>query len=701
MAREKLILNRYKPLAEAGSGGFGTVIVAWDIRIQRKVAIKTIQLSEGQAARAAMPGADAVDQVDSSLTEETGYEPVEEYPEEDVPYGEDAVDSYDDYDGQTYDDEVDPDYDYSQTSSIYSHSRRPAVRARNTATRLFSRNPNDEKDVQVVQANVRALAHIPGLDEARTAAMLTDSNIVTVYDFEVRGTTAYLIMEYVEGITLTQLLALYGDYLTLDMVASIFNGISHALEVAHRKRVLHLDIKPDNVLIDKEGTVKVTDFGLATLADAQGYGTTGGGTIGYMPPEQVLEQDLDARTDEWALASVTYEILRGQNPFITSDLNHAAAAIENAELVLPSLCWDNLDEEADDVLFYALDPNPENRYDSVKDFAEEMDKFLGNARRGKRDLSQIVLYALGEVPEEETGDLFADDVPPTVESDESKGAFLDRMAEKNWGMIVSRIVGAIGSAFLANLALSNLASVPMLNDFFTITNIVVWVLTVLVGALGAWKPHLGALVSLLLLSVTFFFANAPFVAIFLITVTAIWWAFLGKKTRSGPNATLATPLAGSIRLTACLPLILGMFTRPVKTLGQTAFTIALAFVLACLGSANLWGWSPFMSWHFMDSDIQGTAMNILGAPGVYVTAVSWLLAGLVQSLFSRRDSFAFDVIGIIGGTICLFAGACINVYISSGQTTFSPPFGTTAVIILVALSAFVIAYLRNRLSFDD
>ena len=81
--------------------------------------------------------------------------------------------------------------------------------------------------------------------------------------------------------------------------------------VAHKAGVLHLDIKPDNIIVNVEGQAKVTDFGLATLADASGAGTTGGGTIGYMPLEQMRREPLDARTDEWSLASVTYEMLTG------------------------------------------------------------------------------------------------------------------------------------------------------------------------------------------------------------------------------------------------------------------------------------------------------------------------------------------------------------------------------------------------------
>ena len=230
---------------------------------------------------------------------------------------------------------------------------------------------------------VRTLSRIPGLDEARTAAMLSDPSIVAVYDFEIQDSTAYLIMEYVEGMTLTELLRDHDDRLTLDVVAAVFAAVAHALEVAHENGVLHLDIKPDNILINASGQVKVTDFGLATLADAQGFGVAGGGTIGYMPLEQMRQENLDARCDEWALASVTYEMLAGENPFLAPNLFQAQEAIEDGELVLPSLCWDNLDPAADDPIFYALDPEREERYESVADFAEELSPFLGDPSKGR------------------------------------------------------------------------------------------------------------------------------------------------------------------------------------------------------------------------------------------------------------------------------------------------------------------------------
>ena len=418
MAKGKLILDRYRLLGEAGAGGYGTVMVAKDPRIQRKVAIKAIPLTETDALRAALPGADAV-----------------------------------------------------AGSAAITHELS---------------GPEDAADAPDVQA----LAHIPGLDEARTAAMLSDPHIVTVYDVEVRGQTAYLVMEYIEGITLSKLLRDYVDYVTLDMITAVFDAVAGALKKAHAHRVLHLDIKPDNILINKEGQVKVTDFGLATLVDASGVGTTGGGTIGYMPLEQMRREELDVRTDEWSLASVTYEMLVGSNPFTASDLAHADQAITDAELVFPSLCWDGLDESIDDVLFYALAPNKEDRYETVFDFQEEADKFLGDAEEGVIQLKYVVANALDAARAAHDGEtdvmdpllLQQENQNPEEERKERSGARGSRASQVDQDQrarqsqrkprapkvpmkdrltpsvqkILSRVFGALTSGFLGFLALANL-----------------------------------------------------------------------------------------------------------------------------------------------------------------------------------------------------------------------------------------------------
>lgn len=349
-------------------------------------------------------------------------------------------------------------------------------------------------------ASVADEDHIPGLEEARTAAHLNDANIVTVYDCVVEGQMAYVIMEYVEGKTLARVMHELENDITLDMITSVFTSVAHALQVAHKAGVLHLDIKPENVVINKDGVVKVTDFGLSTLMDASGQGTTGGGTIGYMPLEQMRQQPLDVRTDEWALASLTYEMLSGINPFRARTLEGAAQAIETAELILPSVCWD-VEPEIDDVMFIALDPDQDRRYENVSDFSNDLTPFLGDAKDGKKQLADVVTNGVGEddlaarqMAQEDAaqaapkgllasllGRAQAESVQPSPSShkgasaqsskkapsqasnsqsleDEDQGAykvlFVDKLGDKGMS-IVMRIAAALSSCMMGVIALMN------------------------------------------------------------------------------------------------------------------------------------------------------------------------------------------------------------------------------------------------------
>ena len=569
--------------------------VAWDTRIQRKVAIKCIELDDVDAARAALPGANAVQRPQP----------------EPLPWEDDPVFS---------DDEE------------------------NSAFDLIGDEPL-----------VHSLAHLPGLDEARTAAMLSDSSIVAVYDFEVQESTAYLIMEYVEGLTLTELLHRHADRLTLDIVAAVFASISHALEVAHANQVLHLDIKPDNVLINHQGQVKVTDFGLATLADASGYGAAGGGTIGYMPLEQMRQENLDVRCDEWALASLTYEMLAGENPFLAPDLERAEAAIEDAELVLPSLCWDGLDPAIDDVIFFALDPDREERYASVTDFAEELEPFLGDSKRGVRELSVIV----GHADDEEEDEVEAAPPAPHV-------PLRERITPLH-RTIAARMIGALGSGLVAFVALSNM---PQTSGF---GNPLFWGLLALVALAGALKPHLGALLAYFSLSAAFIAGNAPAAGCVLLAAVATWWYFAGRDSDAGANAALAVPLAGAFGLGQLAPLATGFCVRPVRALGTMAFSVLVGVLLAAFGSHSLLSWDVLAYGSFASRvDLNQSLGALLVQPALWCIAVSWFAAAGALAVFRMRPTRAFAVLGTCVAGLLLLAGACLAAWVASGQATWMP-----------------------------
>ena len=210
------------------------------------------------------------------------------------------------------------------------------------------------------------------LREAHTAAMLQHPNIVQVIDFTHDTAYAYLVMEYVDGMSLAEFLhRVDGHSLTFDEAAAIADALGQALTFAHSNGVLHLDIKPANVLIDHSGNVKLTDFGMARLSSAGGFGGSRGGTIGYMPPEQldIETGTVDERADVFALACVIYEGLCGSAPFMAATPADSLGRIIGGA-TYPSELIPHFPPGAEAALMSALSPMPE-------DDAIEVDPALG------------------------------------------------------------------------------------------------------------------------------------------------------------------------------------------------------------------------------------------------------------------------------------------------------------------------------------
>lgn len=735
MTKKQLILNRYKPLGKAGAGGFATVQVAWDTRIQRKVAIKCIPLSEAELERAALPGADAIvlpDEEDEARSYGSamhgalpGADPGSAgcagasgagaslmgagvadsaaasraqaaVDPQDIPPWEDLPEAGGESDAEAApvaanDNLLAVGDAASGHSSVAGTSRaQDEDAARVSAGRASIPAPGES--VSLTQAAddeplVRTLSRIPGLDEARTAAMLSDPNIVAVYDFEIQDSTAYLIMEYVEGMTLTELLRDHDAELTLDIVAAVFDGVAHALEVAHENGVLHLDIKPDNILINHAGQVKVTDFGLATLADASGFGPAGGGTIGYMPLEQMRQENLDARCDEWALASVAYEMLAGENPFFAPDLFQAQEAIEDGELVLPSLCWDDLDEAADDVIFYALDPERDERYESVRDFAEELAPLLGDAAQGRAALAEIV-----QGPAEDEAPAPAPRAPRIPLRDRITPMLL---------RVASHGCGAAGSAVLAFVSFAN---IPQASGF---DNPLFWGLFCLVMLAGALRPHLGALLGLLAFSGMLIACGIPAAGCVLLVAAGVWWWYLGRTDDASANAVLAAPLAGAVSLGPLAPLAAGFCLRPVPAMITAAFQAMCALLLAGLGSGSLFGWNMLATWHFSTGAFAGEVVSdrmvaLLSQPGIWVVVASWVVAAGVCALLRWRPTRLFAVFGTLAGTAAMAGGLALAAASLSAQAPWAPSaFDIVSLAVSAAIMLFASYLLPDPEYYDE
>src|SRR5947209_505009 len=151
-------------------------------------------------------------------------------------------------------------------------------------------------------------------NEARSAGLLNHPNIVTIYDAGEHEGVFYIAMEYIPGQTLAQLLAQM-HVLSAEQLVNIGAQICAGLEYAHSKKVVHRDIKPPNIMIAPDGTVKIMDFGIAKAGASLTHTGEVLGTPNYMSPEQVKGKELDGRTDLFSLGVILYEMATGERPF--------------------------------------------------------------------------------------------------------------------------------------------------------------------------------------------------------------------------------------------------------------------------------------------------------------------------------------------------------------------------------------------------
>jgi serine/threonine-protein kinase len=214
--------------------------------------------------------------------------------------------------------------------------------------------------------------------EAVTAARLAHPNVVSLYDTGSSGDQVYLVMELVEGSTLRDVIADVGS-LEIGQVAAIGEKVARGLHYAHTRGLVHRDVKPANILIGEDGTVKVADFGIAKADQDQRDLTRTGmvlGTAAYVAPEQVLAKPLDGKADQYALGCVLYEALTGRRPFSgDSPVATAAARLERDPLPLRSLRAD-IPRGLEQVVTRCIARDPGARFSSCGQLADALAQFI-------------------------------------------------------------------------------------------------------------------------------------------------------------------------------------------------------------------------------------------------------------------------------------------------------------------------------------
>jgi len=213
--------------------------------------------------------------------------------------------------------------------------------------------------------------------EARTIAALEHRNILPVFDFGEQNGITYMAMRYVEGGTLKELLG--KGRLILHDTQDLMNQICAALDYAHRRGVIHRDVKPSNVILDGEGAAYLMDFGIAKVVGKSGDLTATGAAIGtpaYMAPEQAMGGDVDGRTDIYALGILLYEMVVGRVPFQADTPIAVLMAHLRDPLPLPRQVDASVSEPIEVVIIKALAKNPEDRYQTANELAEAFRKAI-------------------------------------------------------------------------------------------------------------------------------------------------------------------------------------------------------------------------------------------------------------------------------------------------------------------------------------
>jgi eukaryotic-like serine/threonine-protein kinase len=205
--------------------------------------------------------------------------------------------------------------------------------------------------------------------DAQTAAKLEHPHIIPIYRVESRGSPVYFVMKFVDGGALDVILQ-RGGPLPVSVTRTVLGQVGRALDHAHRRGVVHRDVKPGNVLVDREGWVIVSDFGIAKVAQQRGLTMTGSfvGTPTYMSPEQcIARKELTGASDQYALGVVAYEMLTGRPPFVAE--SPGGLLLAHLQEPPPSLAEARADcpQVLADAIMRMLAKKPEDRWPSMRD----------------------------------------------------------------------------------------------------------------------------------------------------------------------------------------------------------------------------------------------------------------------------------------------------------------------------------------------
>ena len=216
-------------------------------------------------------------------------------------------------------------------------------------------------------------------NESKAIAVLSHPNIVKIFDVGFSERIQFIVMEYIDGITLNEYMEQQGQLGWKDAVHFILQ-ILRALQHAQSKGIVHRDIKPQNIMMLRDGTIKVMDFGIAKFAREDGKTGTDKaiGTVHYISPEQARGGATDAKSDIYSVGVMLYEMLTGKKPFDTDNPVSIAVMHMQAKVPLPSTIRPDIQIGLEEIILKAMEKDPANRYQSARDMMDDLQTFKEN-----------------------------------------------------------------------------------------------------------------------------------------------------------------------------------------------------------------------------------------------------------------------------------------------------------------------------------
>ncbi|RJQ53272.1 MAG: serine/threonine protein kinase [Actinobacteria bacterium] len=534
-----------------------------------------------------------------------------------------------------------------------------------------------ERAVAVKEIPTGARTAQRAINEARTIALLNHPNIVTVYEFEETPEAYYLIMEYLEGLTLAEILDAAGA-LPLQVALAIGVQMCHGLENAHLNNVIHRDVKPENVILLPDGRLKVMDFGISRLRGRPMNKDEVIGTVFYMSPEALTGGIVDQTSDEFSLAMVVYEMLAGSSPFDASTTSAAVFQILNSAVRPPSELNPKIGKRLEDALLKALAKDPAERYEGVIDFRYRLEKALGPKAAPEKILKAFAAKIYDGNEDVRDGAL---DLP------QPRRRLAEFVAER--AELLRRLSTA--SAVTVALAYLVLRHLPMPPGPLFLGGAFAWVITLLV-------PPAGIALAFVLSVVAAFGVSkvAGLAAAFVLTA---YWLAVSRTRPFESLLPFIAPVAAALRLALLFPVLAGFCLPP-----------AVAALVAGLGGFAMELFDLFATGRARFVDV-GVPLSLADPAGLWriVTTFAlnpllilqpllWAAVAATISVVASKRSKLLDGVATLGGLAALAAAYLTVLAVPSPTGDLGGPvmqsLAFSLIIMLVILGLF--PYERTR-----